>query len=362
MEKYMQRVLELAYQPGGATAPNPMVGALLVRDGQVLGEGWHKIYGGPHAEENAITSAGDCRKATLYVNLEPCSHWGKRPPCCDQIIKAGITKVVISMIDPNPIVSGKGIEWLRSAGIDVVVGVLENEAKILNEAFLKHVTQRRPFISLKLALSLDGRIACEDGSSQWITGDESRQYAHKLRHHYQAIMVGIGTIIVDNPQLTCRMSGLSHQPLKIVIDPNGRINSQARVFSEGEVLVVTKEGSKVSIPHGRGKVVKVSDRFCLDEIFDRLGKMGVSNILVEGGGGLANSLIERYLIDKYYLFYAPVLLGGKGKGFTDYLPISNINEKIVLSPADFTRLGADWLSVYYPTRINLESGVEFLED
>ena len=350
MEQYMLRALDLAKIPGGKTAPNPQVGAVVTKEGRILGEGCHGFYGGPHAEVEALKNVGDCRGATIYVTLEPCSHQGKTPPCTDLLINSGISRVVAAMEDPNPLVSGRGFAQLRQAGIEVITGVLGAEARELNEAFIKHVTSKMPFLALKLALSLDGKVSARDGSSQWITGPESREEAHGLRHHYQAIMVGVGTAQADNPRLDCRRPGALHQPAKIVLDPQGKLSPQARLVASGRVIVITGL-EPYPLKADNLEVIRLEDPYDLRAALTHLGDLGINGVLAEGGGKIASALIEAHLVDKYYLFYGPKLLGGN-KGFTDTLACTNIAEAITLRPAHFKQLGQDLLAVCYPGEVN----------
>jgi diaminohydroxyphosphoribosylaminopyrimidine deaminase/5-amino-6-(5-phosphoribosylamino)uracil reductase len=261
------------------------------------------------------------------------------------LIKEDFAQVVCAMEDPNPLVSGRGIQQLRQAGIEVMVGVLEQEARELNQAFIKYVRGEGPYVSLKLALSLDGKVAAADGSSQWITGAQARDYGQVLRHEHQAIMVGIGTVLAADPRLDCRMPGAIHQPIKIVLDSHGRLPAKARIFETGQVWVVTRESTQLNLP--RAKIIRVPS-LEITTVLQALGKVGISSILVEGGGTVAGSLIGAGLVDKYWLFYAPKLLGGDGLGFTDALRLDNIDHAIDLTPAAYTQLGRDLLAVCYP--------------
>ncbi len=336
----------MAERGKGAVAPNPLVGAVVVREGKIIGEGWHRKYGGPHAEIDALNKAGESRGATLYVNLEPCSHQGKTPPCTDKIIKAGINRVVCSMVDPNPKIAGRGIVQLRQAGIEVEVGVMEEEARLLNEAFFKYIQGQKPFVSLKLALSLDGKIAAEDGSSNWITGPEAREEVHRLREKHQGIMVGSGTVLADDPRLNCRLDESSYQPLKIVIDRGNRISGERKIWEQGETWVFSS-GKKFQLkpPH---RLFQVKKNEAPEEILYRLGKEKISSILLEGGGELAGDFISRGLVDKFFLFFAPKILGGKGRGFTDKINPVNISEALKLKLFSHRRFGEDIMGVYYP--------------
>src|SRR6185369_12601402 len=241
---YMRLALRLAERAAGRTSPNPMVGAVLVRGGKVIATGYHRKAGGPHAEIAALRRAGiKARGATLYLTLEPCSHYGRTPPCVDAVIAAGVKEVVAGMTDPNPLVAGKGFRRLRQAGIRVRSGVLEKESRALNEAFNNFITRRLPFVLLKLAATLDGKIATATGSSRWVTGGEARRFVHDLRNRFDAVMVGVGTVLADDPQLTCRIRG-GRNPVRIILDPRLRIPLKARVLNEpGKTIVVAGESA-----------------------------------------------------------------------------------------------------------------------
>ena len=231
---YMQRALELAELGAGFVQPNPLVGAVIVRDGRIISEGYHHFYGGPHAEIDAFNNAKeDVTGATMYVTLEPCSHFGKTPPCSHAIVEKGITRVVVGILDPNPLVAGKGIEYLQKAGIEVECGVLQEEAKRQNEAFLKYITKKEPYVIMKAAMTLDGKIASHTLSSKWVTGEIARDYVHELRHRVSGIMVGVGTVLADDPSLTTRRChGAGKDPIRIVVDSFARIPETARMLNQ----------------------------------------------------------------------------------------------------------------------------------
>lgn len=318
--KYMARALELAVRGMGHTRPNPMVGAVIVKDGRVIGEGWHEQYGGPHAEVNAFNNCTeDPKRATLYVSLEPCSHYGKTPPCADLIIQKDIDRVVTAMVDPNPLVAGKGIRKLRDAGIFVTVGVMEKEAKELNEVFLKYIQKHKPFVLYKAAMSLDGKTACHTGESKWVSSEDSREEVHVLRGCYAGIMAGAGTILADNPLLTSRTEGMI-DPVRIIVDGNLSVPLKAKVFQEpGKAIVLTttsadetkrdaliKNGIDVIIADGdiKGKVD-------LSAAMTGLALKGIDGILLEGGATLAADAFEAGIVDKVRIYAAPILIGGK---------------------------------------------------
>jgi diaminohydroxyphosphoribosylaminopyrimidine deaminase/5-amino-6-(5-phosphoribosylamino)uracil reductase len=321
-EHFMQMALELAVQGRGYTSPNPMVGAVVVRNGVVVGRGFHQLPGGPHAEVHALDAAGAAAQgATLYVTLEPCNHTGRTPPCTAKILAAGIQRVVIGMQDPNPHVAGGGAEFLRSRGIDIRLGVGEAEARQLNEAFVKYIRTGRPFVTAKCAATLDGRMATRTRDSKWITGESARAFAHELRHAADAVLVGVGTIAADNPLLTVRLNDRRlKDPIRVILDTHLRIAPDARVLnhtSAAETWVIAGGGASAKSP-GRliRKGVRVIEaetrdgRVDVGPLMDRLGAMGVTSILIEGGSRVLASAFKAGIVDKVIFFYAPLILGG----------------------------------------------------
>ncbi len=320
-EKYMRLALRLAEKARGRTSPNPMVGAVVVRDGRVIARGYHNQAGEPHAEAVALAKAGAAAKAsTLYVTLEPCSHTNKRtPPCSPLVIQSGVKRVVSAMIDPNPKVSGGGLKALRKAGIEVVAGVLEAEAKKLNEAFIKHVTKKVPFVTLKIAQTLDGKIATASGESKWITGKEAREWGHRLRDQHDAILVGINTVLKDDPSLTARIAG-GRDPLRVIVDSALRISLQARVIAQrsaARTIVATlanapKAKMKKLQAAGAEIVLVRSDKGRVDlrDLMRKLGRMDIMSVLVEGGAEIHASALKSGIVDKVVMFIAPTLMTG----------------------------------------------------
>lgn len=321
---YMKKTIGLAKKGEGNTSPNPMVGALVVKSGKIVGRGYHKYYGGPHAEVYALEEAGNkAEGATIYVNLEPCSHYGKTPPCSSKIIKAGIKRAVIAMVDPNPRVAGNGIKQLRSAGIEVEVGILKKEAAKLNEAFIKYITSDLPFIYLKTAQTLDGYLATKSGDSKWITNQKARLIGHQLRHKVDAILVGIGTVIEDDPQLTTRLKdGRGKDSIRIIIDAELEIPLEARVINqESNVNTIIVCGDKVD-EIKKEKLIKKENveilslplnaehRIPLKKLLTIVHDRCISSVLVEGGGKINYSFLKMNLVDKIYAFIAPKILGG----------------------------------------------------
>jgi diaminohydroxyphosphoribosylaminopyrimidine deaminase / 5-amino-6-(5-phosphoribosylamino)uracil reductase len=350
--KMMRAALALARKGVGKTAPNPAVGCVIVRDGVVVGKGWHKKAGTPHAEVHALNEAGELAAgADVYVTLEPCSHFGKTPPCARALVAAGVARVIVAMEDPNPLVSGRGIHILRSAGIEVIVGLLENEARELNLPFIKWIQTRRPFVILKSALTLDGKSATASGDSRWITGDKSRREVHRLRGVVDAIMVGVGTVIKDDPQLTCRISG-GKDPIRIVVDSNLRIPLHAALFnahSKAKTMIATccPDSAKVAAVAAHGAEVIAcagrSGKVDLNHLFGQLGAMGIQSILLEGGSHLAGAALRAGLIDRLMIFIAPKLVAGVGMGLFAGQGVALMGDALRLEDVTVRRVGADIL-------------------
>lgn len=314
----IRRTLALARRAEGLTSPNPMVGAVLVKNGRIIAEGYHKRAGTAHAEVIAIEKAGkDAAGSTLYVSLEPCCHKDKRtPPCTEKIIAAKIKRVVIAIKDPNPKVSGKGIEELTRAGIEVVSGILEEEARKQNECYIKHITSHIPFTLLKVAMTLDGKIATPEGESRWITGEKARKEVHRLRGRVDAIMTAIGTINADDPQLTCR-TGRMKSPVRIVLDPDLEIMETAKVLNcpPRTILVTSERSSKKKREQlqktGVSIIEHAGSRVDLQWLMKKLGAEGIVSVLIEGGSSLASSCLEAGVVDKVMFFIAPKIIGGE---------------------------------------------------
>jgi diaminohydroxyphosphoribosylaminopyrimidine deaminase / 5-amino-6-(5-phosphoribosylamino)uracil reductase len=319
---FMNMALELSERGRGFTSPNPMVGAVVVRNSEVVGTGYHEYAGGPHAEVNALNDAGELAKgSTLYVTLEPCNHFGRTPPCTEKILESGIIRVVVAMQDPNPDVTGGGIRFLREKGIQVDVGIEEKQALRLNEVFIKYVQTKRPFVILKAAATLDGRIATRTGDSKWVTGPSARNFAHTVRHAVDGIMVGIGTVNQDDPSLTTRLEGVKcKDPIRIVLDTRLSISENARLLnikSDAKTFLVTgndvpdKKRQRLE-KHGVTIIEsRLKDGFIdLDSLMVHLGTMGITSLLIEGGGQVAASALICGIVDKILFFYAPKILGG----------------------------------------------------
>jgi diaminohydroxyphosphoribosylaminopyrimidine deaminase/5-amino-6-(5-phosphoribosylamino)uracil reductase len=314
--EWMRRALELAERGRGSVEPNPLVGAVVVRDGAPVGEGWHQRYGGPHAEVHALEAAGEAaREAMLYVTLEPCCHHGKTPPCTDAVIRAGVRRVVAAMLDPFPQVAGRGADQLRAAGIDVDVGVCEAEARELNAPYLTLLREGRPYVHAKWAMSLDGKIATRGGDSKWISGRTSRELVHRLRGRVDAILVGAGTVQADDPLLTARPPG-PRLPARIVLSSSGTLPPGCQLLGtldESPLMVATRAGKGVELRNAGCEVLELPEqdgRPSVRALLTELGRRRMTNLLVEGGAGVFGSLCDERLIDELHVFVAPRLIGG----------------------------------------------------
>ena len=360
-EKFMREALRQARKGMGQTSPNPTVGAVIVRNGKVLSTGYHREAGLPHAEVEALNKLGaKATGDTLYVTLEPCNHYGRTPPCTEAIVSSGIKRVVVGMKDPNPGVSGGGCEFLRDNGIQVKAGVLETECRQTNEAFLKFVTSRRPFVIVKSALTLDGWTATATGHSQWITNDKSRQFVHRLRDQVDGVMVGVRTVLADDPLLTVRLRrGRGRNPLRIVVDTHLRTPVNARILhqdsSSNTLIAVSadvpaeerrrfrREGVSILTCPTRGEMID------LGALMDILGTMSVTSLLVEGGASIIGSMLRERLIDKFFIFNSNKILGGD-----DGIPMAagpgpkRIDQCLALKDIQTRRFGNDIMIVGYP--------------
>ena len=348
----MRRALELAAQGRGRTSPNPMVGCVVVRDGQVLGEGFHERAGAPHAEVNALNGVSDLSGATVYVTLEPCSHQGRTPPCVDLLLERKPARVVVSMEDPNPQVAGASLRKLRDAGITVDMGVLESESQRLNEVFTKYITTGMPFVVAKCAMSLDGKIATRTGDSKWVTGEAARALVHELRNEMDAILVGSRTVMLDDPSLTTRLEGRSTKdPIRVIVDADSYLDHSRKVFaqnSEAPTWVVVPDDAEFDgadevfhVPMGREGLDMV-------HLMRQLGSREVTSVLIEGGGTTLASAFEAGIVDKVMFFVAPKIIGGReaispveGEG------IETMNEAILLDGMTARPIGEDLLIEAY---------------
>ena len=355
-EKYMKQALDLARKGEGYTSPNPMVGAVIVKDRVSVGQGFHEAVGKAHAEADAIEQAGSSSEgATLYVTLEPCNHFGRTPPCTEKILEAGIRRVVAAQVDPNPDVKGGGIEYLKSKGVEVEIGLCEHEARRLNEGFIKYIQTKQPFVMVKCAATLDGQIATRTGDSRWVTNEDSRCFVHRLRHAADAIMVGIGTVRKDDPSLTTRLKGIRGvDPKRIILDTHLSVSEDAKVLrleSESDTIIVTGTdipADKKDRIQAKGIYVLESSlkegRIDLNDLMDRLGAMGITSLLIEGGGYVIASALASDIVDKVFFFYAPKILGGN-----DGIPICKghgpalMNQSVAVHDIEVTRFGDDVL-------------------
>lgn len=355
---YMRYALTLARRATGRTSPNPMVGSILVKDGRIIGEGCHLCCGTPHAEVHALNQAGEeAQGATIYVTLEPCSHFGRTGPCADAIIRAGIKKAVVAMTDPNPKVAGRGIALLKAAGVEVVEGVLAEEAAQLNEVFIKWVSCRMPFGVLKTAMTLDGKIATATGHSKWITGPTARERVHRLRDTYDTILVGIGTVLADDPELTTRLPEGGRNPVRIVVDSTGRTPLSAKVVNDGQaptIIAVTPEAPAERIEALKAKGVEIivvpSDGAGVDlrALFRILAERDYTSVLVEGGAAMNAAALSANLIDKVYAFIAPKIVGGKtAPGPVGGAGIASLADAVRLEEVAMDKVGDDLLVTAY---------------
>lgn len=376
-EEFMKLALSLASSRAGYTSPNPAVGAVVVKDGVVVGRGSHPRAGEPHAEVFALDEAGEmARDATLYVTLEPCCHFGRTPPCTRRIIAAGIKKVVAATVDPNPKVAGKGLEELRQAGIEAEAGLLEQEARALNEAFFKYITTGMPFVTLKMAMSLDGRTAAAGGDSRWITGPEARADVHRLRSEADAVMVGVGTVLKDDPELTVRLAPVKKgQPLRIVVDSRARTPVHARVLGAlrdkmpdlagsngpgGGTIIATTDlapkGNLEALAAAGATILAVKatpeGRVGLPDLLAALGRLKIVSVLCEGGAELAGNLARQNLVDKFRFYLAPKIIGGSGAhGVLGGPDIDSMGQAIPVKGLTASQIGPDLVIEGYPQKL-----------
>lgn len=350
--EYMRLAIQLARQGCGWVNPNPMVGAVIVKDGKIIGQGYHKKHGELHAERNALA---DCQTpvvdATLYVTLEPCCHHGRTPPCTEAIIESGIRRVVVGSSDPNPLVAGKGFTLLRSHGIEVIEDVVKDECDKLNESFFHYIQNRTPYVVMKYAMTMDGKIATRTRKSQWITGEKARQRVHEDRHRYSAIMVGVGTILVDDPLLTCRLEN-SRNPLRIICDTGLRTPLQAKIVTTTDAsctLIATAitdtnrhqpyldAGCEILV------VPQKENHIDLNSLMEKLGEKQIDSLLLEGGGTLNWSALQSGIVNKVQAYIAPKLFGGSGKTPVSGLGVDRPDGAFQLSKPAITQVGEDVL-------------------
>ena len=347
-QQMMQRVLELAEQGQNTTQPNPMVACIIVKEGEVIGEGYHQAAGELHAERIALDMAGErARGATAYVNLEPCCHQGRTPPCTDALIDAGISKVVAAMRDPNPLVEGGGYEVLKDAGINIESGVLEQAAIWLNRGFVQRMTHKKPWVMLKSAATLDGRTAAFDGKSQWITGEHARAEVQALRAKSSAIITGIDTVLADDPQMTVRLSDVSRQPLRVVLDSQLRLPLEARIIGDDQCCVVfTLSNDEVKIAQLTEMGVEViqqtgQSQLDLTQVLHELAKWQCNQVLVEAGQRLSGAFLSANLVDELVVFYAGSVLGNQAKSMFEFNTALPLAKRLMFTVKDASMVGAD---------------------
>jgi len=351
--KYIRRAITLAKRGMGWVNPNPLVGAVIVKNGRILGEGYHAFFGSPHAEVNAINNARESVKgATLYVTMEPCSHYGKTPPCTEPIISEGIRRVVVGMKDPNPLVNGTGLKILTQAGIEVSSGTEEAAIAKMNERFIKYITTGKPFCTLKTAMTLDGKIATVENASRWISCEDSRKEVHELRQQYSAVMVGINTVLYDDPMLnTRRTKKKSKDPLKIIVDSNGKISSESNVLKLNPQLTIIATTDKMEPKKKRdlermgAQVVVCPEKYGkvdLGYLMFSLGRMGIDSVLLEGGSTIAFSALMSGIVDKVVSFIAPKIIGGaEAPSPVGGTGLPKMEDAVVVKDWSYRKMGAD---------------------
>ena len=345
---YMSLALRLAEKGLYSTSPNPRVGCVIVNDDHIVGSGWHERAGQPHAEINALNVAGAAAQgSTAYVTLEPCGHHGRTPPCAEALIKAGIARVVAAMQDPNPLVAGNGCALLKQAGIEVETGLMEAEAKALNIGFVARMTRKRPWVRMKIAASLDGKTALNNGASQWITGKPARRDGHRLRARSCAVLTGIGTVLADNPQLTVRHVKTTRQPLRVVVDSHLEIPVDARVLRDEGELIFTATDSEEKIVALRDVGARAivlpdeNDNVDLVKMMQTLADFEINEVLVEAGGKLNGALIHAGLVDELVVYLAPYLIGGAARSMLNLPELRDLAEKRPLKIYDLRTVGPD---------------------
>ena len=360
-ETYMRRALELAEKGAGWVSPNPLVGAVIVKDEEIIGEGYHERYGQLHAERNALAHCTKSPKgATIYVTLEPCCHHGKQPPCTDALLAAGIRRVVIGSKDPNPLVHGKGIRILREHGVEVTEHVMEKECDAENEVFFHYMQTKLPFVILKYAMTLDGKIATYTGASRWVTGEAARAHVHRMRNRYRAIMVGVGTVLADDPMLTCRLKGTENgaNPVRIICDTALRTPLESQIVRTAKevptILATCNRQEAMHMPYIEAgcKILVTPEKdghVDLSDLMRQLGQLGIDSVILEGGGTLNWSALQAGIVQKVQAYVAPKLFGGteaktpvEGQGF------QTPADAVELTRTKITALGSDWLIEGYP--------------
>jgi diaminohydroxyphosphoribosylaminopyrimidine deaminase/5-amino-6-(5-phosphoribosylamino)uracil reductase len=353
-ELYMKQAIELAQRAKGRTSPNPMVGCVIVKDDRIIAKGYHHHCGGVHAEVDALNRVNeDLSDATMYVTLEPCSHHGKQPPCCEAIARSGIKKVVVATLDPNPIVNGRGIAYLKSQHVDIEVGVCEDEAIHMNKIFNHYITHKTPYVLIKSAITLDGKIATKTGESQWISGPQSLNYVHQLRNEYSSIGVGVNTIIVDNPSLTIRLPEQDNQcHHRIIFDSKGRIPLHSKVLNDAfasKTIILTTSlmppNIKETIIQKGARVIEVGSHeghVDIKESMHILGSLGIDSLFLEGGSEIIASALKAKIVHEVHIALAPKLIGGQdAKGFMGDIGVESLSQAIQLEFTQVEQLGSD---------------------
>jgi diaminohydroxyphosphoribosylaminopyrimidine deaminase/5-amino-6-(5-phosphoribosylamino)uracil reductase len=339
-EYYMKIAINEAKKGIGKVNPNPLVGAVIVKNGKIISKGYHEYYGGRHAEivaiENAKRKNIDIKGAVMYVTLEPCSHYGKTPPCANRLVKEGFKEVYIGMLDPNPLVNGKGKKILEDAGIKVEYGILEEKARKLNEIFITYINKKRPFVALKFAMTLDGYIATKSYDSKWISNEKSRKFVHSLRNYYSSILIGANTLIIDNPKLTCRIKN-GRNPIRIILDKNGLFeNKNLNIFNEvGKNIIFTKK-NVINVPKNT-EIIRETDVY---KIINILYNKGIDSILVEGGSSILSMFLKNKLFDKMHVFYSPKIIGNGISPFEN-ISINKIENSIKFKTISNKRIEND---------------------
>ena len=351
-QEYMRQALTLAQRGAGHVNPNPMVGCVIVKDGKIIGEGWHEHIGGLHAERNAFAHCTeDCTGADLYVTLEPCCHWGRTPPCTDAVIEHKIGRVFVGCLDPNPLVAGKGAQILRDAGIEVETGVCEDECRRVNEVFFHYITHKTPFVTLKYAMTLDGKIAAHTGDSRWVTGETARRHVHETRNRLPATMVGIGTVLEDDPLLTCRIDG-GRDPIRVICDSRARTPIDSKIVQTANkiptyIAVVGRNERTAELERHGVHILECktkNDRVDLADLMQQLGALGIDGVLLEGGSALAFSALQAGVVHRVQAYIAPKIIGGAGaKSPVGGLGFDKMAQALPLKDVTCTPMGEDFL-------------------
>ena len=352
--RYMAHALQLARRGWYTTHPNPRVGCVIVRDGQIVGEGWHERAGEPHAEVHALRMAGEAaRGADVYVTLEPCSHFGRTPPCANALVQAGVKRVIAAMVDPNPQVAGNGLRLLQEVGIATASGLLESEARALNVGFIKRMASNRPFVRLKMAMSLDGRTAMASGESVWITGEAARRDVQFLRAQAGAVVTGIGTVLADDPSLNVRLTaaelgiqGTVRQPLRVVLDSQLRLPLTAKLLDSPDTLLIytcSQNTAKIAQLQALGVKIRqfAGEQLVLTEVLDALAIDGITEVHLEAGATLAGAFVAQGLVDELVLYVAPHVMGSDARALFN-LPLTHMNQRLALQISDMRAVGHDW--------------------